>query len=324
MNSQMRRIDLVCKLLGPFFISIMDGISTETAILVNLGMNCTSVVVEYITIARVSQPNHTSKIMCSFNQVYYQVPELQHPKTMPTIATHNDENIQQPSQGPWTLLKKAAKKSYQDLRLYFKHPVFIPSFSVALLYCTVLSFGGVMVTYLLSNGYTSTEIAIARTVSVAFEVLATWIGPWLMTKIGPVRAGLWFSSWQLGCLAVGISIFWKYTDNVLISTLGLVCGSMLSRVGLWGFDLSAQIIIQEVSLVLECIMSLRLLTLGRYRRSKRRIGEPFLPWKLAGRTYSKCARTHRQSSSRHPTSSTTRRHSASQQCSAPGPCTAGS
>lgn len=54
MNSQMRRIDLICKLLGPFFIGIMDGISTETAIFVNLGMNCTSVVVEYITIARVS------------------------------------------------------------------------------------------------------------------------------------------------------------------------------------------------------------------------------------------------------------------------------
>lgn len=57
MNSQMRRIDLICKLLGPFFIGIMDGISTETAIFVNLGMNCTSVIVEYITIARVSQLN---------------------------------------------------------------------------------------------------------------------------------------------------------------------------------------------------------------------------------------------------------------------------
>lgn len=54
MNSQMRRIDLVCKLLGPFFIGMIDGISTETAILVNLAMNCASVVIEYFTIARVS------------------------------------------------------------------------------------------------------------------------------------------------------------------------------------------------------------------------------------------------------------------------------
>ncbi|KAM0350279.1 hypothetical protein ACHAPU_003446 [Fusarium lateritium] len=84
-----------------------------------------------------------------------------------------------------------------------------------------------------------------RTVSVAFEVLATWTGPWLMKKIGPVRAGLWSLSWQLGCLAVGVSIFRLYAVNVLVSTLGLVCGTILSRIGLWGVDLSAQVIIQE-------------------------------------------------------------------------------
>lgn len=55
MNSQMRRIDLVCKLFGPFVISIIDGISTEAAILVNLAMNIMSVVLEYYSIAKVRQ-----------------------------------------------------------------------------------------------------------------------------------------------------------------------------------------------------------------------------------------------------------------------------
>lgn len=58
LNAQMRRIDLVCKLAGPFFISIIDGISTETAILVNLAMNLTSIVVEYYAIARVCRHLH--------------------------------------------------------------------------------------------------------------------------------------------------------------------------------------------------------------------------------------------------------------------------
>lgn len=53
MNAQMRRIDLVCKLLGPLFIALIDGISTETAIVVNFGMNVSSVVVEYYSIAKV-------------------------------------------------------------------------------------------------------------------------------------------------------------------------------------------------------------------------------------------------------------------------------
>ncbi|CCT63816.1 related to ferroportin 1 [Fusarium fujikuroi] len=175
--------------------------------------------------------------------VYYQVPELQQSKTTPPIVPQNEE--QQTHQNVYVSFKKAVQKTSSDLRLYFTHPAFAPSFSIALLYCTVLSFGGVMVTYLLASGYTSAQIAAMRTVSVTLEVLATWIGPWLMKRIGPVRAGLWFLSWELGCLAIGVSIFWRYADNVLASTLGLVCGSMLSRIGLWGVDLSAQVIIQE-------------------------------------------------------------------------------
>ena len=51
----MRRIDLICKLIGPLFISLIDGMSTKAAILLNLGMNVASVAVEYFAIAQVSQ-----------------------------------------------------------------------------------------------------------------------------------------------------------------------------------------------------------------------------------------------------------------------------
>ncbi|KAF7546509.1 hypothetical protein G7Z17_g8390 [Cylindrodendrum hubeiense] len=229
MNSQMRRIDLICKLFGPFFIGVVDGISTETAILVNLGMNCVSVVIEYFSIAK----------------VYYQVPELQQPKAAPSLTPEHDQSADQTHGLRWRFIARSVKKAGEDTVSYFKHPAFVASFAGTLLYFTVLSFSGQMVTYLLAIGYTPTQIAITRTISVVFEVLATWVGPWLMAKIGPVRAGLWFSSWQVSCLAVGMSIFWQYTDNSLISTLGLVGGIILSRVGLWGFDLSVQIIVQE-------------------------------------------------------------------------------
>jgi hypothetical protein len=49
----MRRIDLMCKLIAPLFIALIDGISTELAIIVNFTMNVASVVVEYFAIARV-------------------------------------------------------------------------------------------------------------------------------------------------------------------------------------------------------------------------------------------------------------------------------
>jgi hypothetical protein len=33
MNAQMRRIDLVCKLIGPLFIALIEGISTKVVVL---------------------------------------------------------------------------------------------------------------------------------------------------------------------------------------------------------------------------------------------------------------------------------------------------
>lgn len=235
MNAQMRRIDLLCKLLGPLSIALIDGISTETAIIFNFIMNVSSVVIEYHAIAR----------------VYYEVPALQANKCDGHSPDMTARGLPGASfgrlNGLGQRLKFVAKKSVDDMRLCVRHRAFLPSFAGSLLYLTVLSFGGQMVTYLLSTGYSATEIGIARTLSVAFEVLATWVAPWLMELIGPVRAGLWMSIWQVSMLAVGTAIFWAYQDQPWLSATGLVGGTTLSRVGLRGFDLCTQIIVQEVS-----------------------------------------------------------------------------
>jgi iron-regulated transporter 1 len=140
-----------------------------------------------------------------------------------------------------------ARKFLGDFRSYFHHRMFLPSFAGALLYLTVLSFAGQMVTWLLAEGYDSTQISVARTFSVIFEVLATWVAPWLMGKVGVIRAGIWLANWQIACLIGGTVIFWRFSSNPFVSASGLVGGAILSRVGLRGFDLCVQIIIQEVS-----------------------------------------------------------------------------
>lgn len=137
------------------------------------------------------------------------------------------------------------------LPFYFHHPAFLPSFSLSLLYLTVLSFSGQMITYLISVGYTSLYVGIARTVSTAFELSATWIAPRLMKRIGTIRGGIWSLSWQMVWLAAAVS--WFFADfhgmgtNSAISATGLAVGVALSRVGLWGYDLCAQNIVQDVS-----------------------------------------------------------------------------
>jgi iron-regulated transporter 1 len=138
------------------------------------------------------------------------------------------------------------------LPYYIRHPAFLPSFSLCLLYLTVLSLSGQMITYLLSIGYTPLHVGIIRFVSTVFELSATWIAPWLMQRIGVVRSAIWSLSWQMTWLAVGAS--WFFSDvhgqgtNSVTAATGLVVGVAFSRVGLWSYDLCAQSIIQEVSI----------------------------------------------------------------------------
>ncbi|EWY79956.1 hypothetical protein FOYG_16898 [Fusarium oxysporum NRRL 32931] len=230
-NAQMRRIDLLCKLLGPLFIALVDGYSSEVAIITNFAMNCASVVIEYFAIAR----------------VYWEVPELQWPERdyQPSIHSDSSQDPDGSVRRGWQALKMIATRSATDFALYFKHRAFLPSFAGAMLYFTVLSFAGQMVTYLLSAGYDSIQIGIARTLSVVFEVLATWFAPWLMDRIGVVRAGLWLSTCQVITLASGFAVFSIFEDKSLLSASGLVVGTILSRLGLRGFDLCIQLIVQE-------------------------------------------------------------------------------
>lgn len=228
----MRRIDLLCKLLGPLFIALIDGYSSETAIIVNFAMNAASVIVEYFAIAR----------------IYWEVPDLQRSKHkhQPSSQANLSKNSDGLVPRSYRRFMAIVGKSAADFVFYFKHHAFLPSFAGAMLYLTVLSFAGQMVTFLLSVGYSSTQIGIARTVSVVFEVLATWLAPWLMGWIGAARAGLWFSSWQVLTLAAGFAVFWAFEGHPLISASGLVVGTIFSRLGLWGLDLCIQFIVQEV------------------------------------------------------------------------------
>ncbi|KYK58094.1 hypothetical protein DCS_05107 [Drechmeria coniospora] len=242
LNAQMRRIDLLCKLLGPLFIATMHAFSIEFAILVNFFMNAASVPVEYFAIAR----------------LYRDVPELQETKLGAGDGReHSNSRLlptRQTGSGPdrvWRYACALTALTISDFSFYMAHLAFLPSFACAMLYLTVLSFSGQMITYLLSAGYSSMHISVARSLSVIIEVLATWVAPWLMSLIGPVRAGLWLSSWQLVMLSGGIAVFFFYENNPLVSASGLVVGTILSRLGLRGFDLCMQLIIQEVRAVVQ-------------------------------------------------------------------------
>lgn len=131
---------------------------------------------------------------------------------------------------------------------YFRHSAFVPSFALAILYLTVLSFSGQMVTYLVSAGFNSFHVGLVRSMSVIVELSATWIAPRVISRIGPYRSGIWFLSWQATWLVAIIIFFWNQPP-LIVAASGLAAGTVMSRVGLWGYDLSASLIIQLVSSV---------------------------------------------------------------------------
>ncbi len=202
--------------------------------MVTLSLNVTSVIIEYYAIKMVGSIPLIWKSGSHRLQVYDEIPALAEPRSIPSADQRSSSSMT-------SRLSSLSK----GLSIYFNHPVFRPSMSLALLYFTVLSFGGQMITFLLSVGFKATHIALARIVSVAFELSATWLAPFAMRKIGPIRAGLWFINWQALWVTIAGLLFIE-VKSPFVSALGLVGGVIASRVGLWGFDLCAQVIIQEV------------------------------------------------------------------------------
>lgn len=276
LNSQMRRIDLFCKLFAPLFISLVDAASSQIAILVTAAMTAASVSAEYFAIAI----------------VHAAVPALRTTKAQRgDFDTANHTTLD------------AIKYSCSSISLYIRHPAFLPSFALALLYLTVLSFAGQMITYLLALGMSSTVIGILRGVAALFELSATWLAPKLMEYIGPIRAGIWFINWQMFCVGIACLFFWL-DQKPVVAVVGIVSAVIASRIGLWGFDLSVQIIVQEASrLTMTGGMGFGTNILSR--KSSPSYAAHSLRKSLHARTSSKCCHSPARSCSRDPSSSST-------------------
>ena len=86
MNSQMRRIDLVCKLLGPFMIGVVDGFSTRRAVEVNLAISVASVAVEYFAIKQVYPSEGVDSTSADYHRSITWSLHSEHPNRLPVCV----------------------------------------------------------------------------------------------------------------------------------------------------------------------------------------------------------------------------------------------
>lgn len=235
LNSIMRRIDLICKLVAPVGIGLLDGYSTSVAIWVVFAQNAISVAVEYWAI----------------KNVYDAIPELGQGKgpetSQESLTPLSTTTTATSSTNPSTTKTKARATFLTPYKSYVRNPAFLASFALSLLYLTVLSFASQMTTYLLTLGFTSTHVSLMRLAFLILELFATCAAPLLMTQIGAVRSGLWFINEQLISIALAIGLWFYYIERPMIAGLVLVSGVAFSRLGLWGFDLSVQFLVQDAA-----------------------------------------------------------------------------
>ncbi|KAL3617433.1 hypothetical protein CASFOL_037754 [Castilleja foliolosa] len=238
MNSIIRRIDLTCKLFAPVISGFIISFVSLTASAMTLVLwNVLSVRLQYWLLM----------------SVYNTIPgliETNKRRVSRFLDTEVDENIttnserkslifseKSDSKKPESTIERFLNISYISAwRLYIKQDIILPGIALALLYFTVLSFGTLMTAALEWEGIPAYVIGIARGINAIVGIAATFLYPILQSRISTLRTGLWsiWSQWTCLLLCVA-SIFVK---GKFISAYLLMSGVVLSRLGLWMFDLS--------------------------------------------------------------------------------------
>ena len=166
LNTTMKRIDMLCKLIAPLAVStFVSKIKSER--------------IAVIAIAVISTLSFGPECW-GVQQVWVQNSRLRAWKHgVDDAAISNKRDHQMPLYGRLALQVMSSVREYvADLGYYFRTSVWIPSLCAAVPHASVLTFSGTMLTYLLNAGYSLNTITGARASGAIFEISSTFLFPW--------------------------------------------------------------------------------------------------------------------------------------------------
>lgn len=139
-----------------------------------------------------------------------------------------------------------------SFKVYAQQPCAPAAFSLALLYFTVMSFGTLTTAYLKWRGVQEAKLSIYRGCGALSGLLATTVFPPLERRLGLIPTGAASIWMQLACVLCAaapavLDVLSPGSIPQTAITLALVWGLVLSRFGLWSFDLAANQVIQELT-----------------------------------------------------------------------------
>lgn len=225
LNTSLRRIDLLCKLLAPLFVSLLAAAASYTFALAFLAaFDLAGCAFElYCAFPPLRMAQVTNIHVCTGTQVVY--------RRLPVLAAdqgRKDElkrearrqQAQTPSRpfGPIDALTTTTHLLRQlsyEWQTFARLPIFLSSLAISCLYLTVLSFvrqkllsyagfsmlktaqDNVMLAYFRSHNFTEPFLAGMRGLNVVAGLAGTFVMPLLERRLGLVRAGSWSNMLQV-------------------------------------------------------------------------------------------------------------------------------
>ncbi|EPE32568.1 hypothetical protein GLAREA_07702 [Glarea lozoyensis ATCC 20868] len=214
LNAVMRRIDLTCKLIAPLIISaIISATSAKIGVLFVGGMSLASWAVELWCAKRVWDMNAKLRVL---------------------KITNPDNSREQIYVTPVNRVVRGFYQYTQDIKQYFASPVWIPSFSLALLHLSALSYAATFITFLLNSGISLPIITIARAAGSVVEISSTLITPYGVTRLGKASRHGYFRGQPLENQDSETTLLEsRQAENYIPDTKGNTEVG-LERLGLWG------------------------------------------------------------------------------------------
>jgi len=174
LNSVMRRIDLICKLVAPLVISfVVTTKGVSIGVIVVGGMSACSWAVEIVTVRWVWKMNE----------------RLREPRPTSSTTSSPAQMRDRSSHGSWLWIRpmQLLKAQVQQIRAYFSTDVWVPSVALSLLHLSALSYAATFITYLLNSNFSLTLITVARAVGSVVEVSSTFVAPFGIRRLARTK-----------------------------------------------------------------------------------------------------------------------------------------
>ena len=213
-NSMLRRMDLACDFIGTVSYGWIFDL-----------MGCVGSVIYTTSIAILSTP-------LLYALIYFRIEG--------GLCSNPQREVRQ------DILKKRSKTLHAWNEYFFNNPMLPSSIVIVLLYFNVaLSPGGLLTAFLTFKGMNGSSLAIFRGSCALMGFVGSYCGKIMIEKFGLLQSGRYALGGLLATLGVSVAIFYFLFFNM--NTKGslatapylfaFVGGIVLSRVGLWVFDM---------------------------------------------------------------------------------------